>query len=332
VTVGAGYFGGVRWSVAFVFCLTVVITGCGASSASTPLPAQLATPPRPVALERGAAPVFAPDGRLLVSDPRGSASCLVSEVRDDGHRVPVRRLAGCNEAAVLSPDASAVAVVGSDDGPYRLAVRRMSDGRRRFETPVSASSLEELRVHWSPDGRFLLTEFGGRTDTTVFNARTGRRIRRIDGIVDYLGRSPFSPDGRRVVIADQRGNVLISVATGRRTRVPVTERLLRPVFSPDGRAIAGIDSGKVVWVDLTSGGTHSVVLDEAADVAWSPDMRQLAVYRSTDNGDACAVSVIDVATGTTTDIAHFGFIQCLERADLAWSPDETKLAFLVLPP
>jgi len=42
-------------------------------------------------------------------------------------------------------------------------------------------------------------------------------------------------------------------------------------------------------------------------------------------------SVIDVATSTTTDIAHFGFMQCLERAELAWSADETKLAFLVHP-
>jgi hypothetical protein len=149
---------------------------------------------------------------------------VVSEVRDDGGLVPLRRLAGCSEAAVLSPDARAVAVVGSDNGPYRLAVRRMSDGRRRFEIPVSASRLEELRVHWSPDGRFLLSEVGGGTNTTVFDARNGRRVRRIDGVVDYLGRSPFSPDARRVVIADKRGDVLISVATGRRARRRPTSR------------------------------------------------------------------------------------------------------------
>jgi Tol biopolymer transport system component len=314
--------------------LAVAITACGTESPSTlrPAQAQVAAPPRPVPLEQGADPVFAPDGRLLVSDQRGSSSCRVSEVRDDRRLVPVRHLAGCNEAAVLSPDTREIALVGRDNGPYRLAVRRMSDGKRRFDIPVSASNLEDLRAHWSPDGRFLLTEFGGSTDTTVFSARTGRRVRRIDGIADYLGRSPFSPDGRRVVIADKRGNVLVSVATGHRTRVPASERLLRPVFSPDGSAIAGIAGGKVGWVDLASGITHSVVLDGGTDVAWSPDMRQLAAYRSTDNGDACAVSVIDVVAGTTTDIARFGFIQCLERADLAWSPDETKLAFRVLPP
>jgi hypothetical protein len=154
----------------------VAITGCGAQS-STPRPAhaQVATPPQPVPLQQGADPVFTPDGRLLVSDQRGSTSCLVSEVRDDRRLVAVRRLAGCDEAAVLSPDTRAIALVGRDNGPYRLAVRRMSDGRRRFDIPVSASDLEELRVHWSPDGRFLLTEFGGSTNTTVFNARTNRR-------------------------------------------------------------------------------------------------------------------------------------------------------------
>jgi WD40 repeat protein len=312
----------------------MAVTACGAQSASTPLvaPAQVATPPRPVPLEQGANPVFAPDGRLLVSDARGSTSCVVSEVRDDRHLVLVRRLAGCNEAAVLSPDTRAIAVVGGDNGPDRLAVRRMSDGRRRFDIPVSASSLEELRVHWSPNGRFLLTEFGGRTDTTVFDARTGRRLRRISGIADYLGRSPFSPDGRRVVIADRHGDVLVSVATGRRTQVPVSERLLRPVFSPDGAAIAGINVGEVGWVDLATGTPHSVAVAGATDVSWSPDRRQLAAYRITDNGDGCAVSVIDVATGTKTDIASYGFLQCLERADLVWSPNAAKLAFPVLPP
>jgi Tol biopolymer transport system component len=312
----------------------MAVTACGTHSAATrrPAKAQVATLPRAVPLGQGDDPVFAPDGRLLVSDPRGSRSCLVSEVRDDGRRVRVRRLGGCNEAAVLSPDARAVAVVGRDDGPYRMAVRRMSDGGRRFDIAVSASNLEDLRVHWSPDGRFVLTEFGGRTDTTVFDARTGRRVRRISGIADYLGRSPFSPDGRRVVIAGKRGNVLMDVATGHRTRVPVSERLLRPVFSPDGSAIAGIAGAEVGWVDLASGTTHSIALEGATDVAWSPDMHQLAAYRLTDGGDGCAVSVIDVAAGTTTDIAHYGFIQCLERADLAWSADAAKLAFLVLPP
>jgi hypothetical protein len=100
---------------------------------------------------------------------------------------------------------------------------------------VSASNLEELRVHWSPDSRFLLTEFGGSTDTTVFNARDGRRVRRITGIIDYLGPSPFSPDAQRVVIADKRGDTLINVATGRRSPVPVSEPLLRPVFRRTGR-------------------------------------------------------------------------------------------------
>ncbi len=234
---------------------------------------------------------------------------------------------------MLSPDARAIAVVGRHNGPYRLAVRRMSDGAKRFDIRVSASNLEDLGVRWSPDGRLLLTEFGGRTDTTVFDARSGRRVRRIDGIVDYLGRSPFSPDGRRLVIADKRGDVLISVSSGRRTRAPVPERLLRPVFSPDGTAIAGIGLGTVGWVDLTTGSTHSVAIGgDGMDVAWSPDMRQLAVYRLTDDGDTCAVSVIDVATATTTDIAHYGFIQCPERAELTWSADETKLAFVVLPP
>jgi hypothetical protein len=44
------------------------------------------------------------------------------------------------------------------------------------------------------------------------------------------------------------------------------------------------------------------------------------------------VSVINVATGTTTDIARLNFIDCLERADLTWSGDASKLAFLVAQP
>jgi hypothetical protein len=171
----------------------LALVACGEEVRSASAGAQVSTPPAPVPMRTGDNPAFAPDGRLLVlSGKPYSCAWFVGEVRDGGPIVPVRRLPGCTEGAAVSPSGREVAQVRTGDSRFRFAVRRVSDGKRRFERAVSATHLDTLRVYWSPDGRRILGEFGGRN--TVFNAINGRRVRTITAGRDYLGRQPFAPD------------------------------------------------------------------------------------------------------------------------------------------
>ena len=314
-----------------VWCSLLAVAGCGGEKRSVPARAEAAIPPAPVPMRAGGNPAFAPDGRLLAfSGKPYSCALFVGEVRDEGRIVPVRRLPGCTEGAALSPSGREVAQIRPGDGRFRFAVRRVADGNRRFEVTVSATHLDVPRMYWSPDGRRVLSEFGGGTGTTVFNAISGRRVRRITGGRGYLGRQPFAPDGRRVVVSDERGALLIAVTTGRQQLVSVAGGLERPSWSPSGSAIAGASAGAVTWVDLATGVRRSAPAEGVLEVAWSPDGRQIAAYGTGLSGDRWFVSVIDAATGATTDVYRFD--EGGEQGELAWSWDATRLAFLVSEP
>ena len=138
--------------------------------------------------------------------------------------------------------------------------------------------------------------FGGRNP--VFNAISGRRVRTITGR-GYLGRQPFAPDGRRVVVSDERGAMLISVLDGARQLVRVPGGLERPSWSPNGTAIAGTTAGGGTWVDLTTRTIRSAAADSVLEVAWSPDGRQIAAYGTGLSGEHWSVVAVDAATGTT---------------------------------
>jgi Tol biopolymer transport system component len=302
----------------------LAVAACGGETGSGSRGAQASAPPAAVPLLTAGNPSFAPDGRLLaISGKRYSCALFVGEVREQGDVVPVRHLPGCTEGAAVSPSGREVAQIRAGDRRFRFAVRRIADGKPRFETAVSATHLDALRAYWSPDGRRVLGEFGGRN--TVFNAVSGRRIRTIDA--GYLGRQPFSPDGRRVVIADKRGALLITVTSGRRRLVRVPGGLQRPSWSPNGSAIAGFTAAGVAWVDLSTGATRSAAANGVLEVAWSPDGRQIAAYGTGLSGERWFVSVIDAASGAVTEVHRFE--EGAEQGELAWSADATRVAFVV---
>jgi Tol biopolymer transport system component len=299
----------------------VLVAACG----SDRRPAAHQAAPAAVPLREAANPAFAPDGRLLAigGDPYGCRD-FVGEVADR-LRV-VRRLPGCTGGASISPDGRAVAQIQED--PSRLSVRRIADGKPRWRARVSRTDLDVPRAYWSPDGRRVITEIGADTGTTVFDAVSGRRVRRIDAGTGYLGRQPFSPDGRRVVVTDGRGVLTVAVASGRRRLLRVRGGLERPAWSPDGAAIAGRRGGAVTWVELATGAVHTVELRDVLEVAWAPDAERIAAYGL--GADHGFVSVIDVATGARTEVAAFP--EGAEQGELAWSADGSRIAFVVSDP
>lgn len=160
----------------------------------------------------------------------------------------------------------------------------------------------------------------------------------------------WSPDGRRLLVETEGGNLVLDARTGRRLRrlrvspgylgrqpfspdglrIARHHLLDRASWSPDGRHLAGDTADGVAIVEVASGRVTRFDTPRALEVAWSPDSRQIAAYGAPPPGPEWAVWVTDVATGKMTVVHRFA--EGEERGELAWSPDGRRLAFQVAEP
>ena len=252
-----------------------------------------------------AAPLFSPDGRLIVFDrARKHAASELWVMSADGSGQ--RRLASSGSAPVWSPDSRRLAYIGSAySGPLVIAG---ADGSARLVIRGS-----NLRPYWSPDGRFIAfsRQVGDRTNL-MFIGGDGRALRMIRRNARALGWSPrgeiaftgkygsgvgltstsgrharrllpsnpsalvWSPDGRRLAFVDERG-LHVASASGRGVRNlgPKSARLDSPAWSPDSRWIAGLSRfGDAVYPDLrvvAADGSSSRPLTKRVPYPWGSE-------------------------------------------------------------
>jgi len=206
---------------------------------------------------------------------------------------------------------------------------------RQTESP-SPNSLPQLVVQlghsgqvnsvaYSPDNRFVLT--GGDETACLWDAATGREIRRFVGHTEQVNAVAFSPDGQLMLTGSGRAGPdntarLWEMTTGREVQrfSGHTNQVMAVAFSPDGRLVAtgGMDDTARVWDVATSQEVLKMRLYLVTSVTFSPDGSLIAA-----GSRGKIASLWDATTGKEARRleGHAGGVNCV-----SFSPDGRYIA------
>jgi WD40 repeat protein len=130
-------------------------------------------------------------------------------------------------------------VLDAETGRELLPINAHPDGR-------------VVSVAWSPDGQVMASTSVGPENKAVklWNAESGRELRRLQ--LEKAGRrwAAFSPDGKRIACTDGNGVRVWDVASGEQLPLAIEEpgNVLTVAFTPDGtRLIVGGFRSLKIW-------------------------------------------------------------------------------------
>ncbi|WP_162130567.1 WD40 repeat domain-containing serine/threonine protein kinase [Schlesneria paludicola] len=219
--------------------------------------------------------LFTPDcRRLVVATHQGQVSVRSlpsGELQAEPVKIPTMI-----QPAEMSVDGTQFAT-GSTDGFVRLW--DVSTGRALWE---SSHGSEINSVAFSPNGA-LVAAAGENRITSIWDTRTGQRLKSLVGHENEVMSVAFSPNGRSVLTSSHDGTARVwSLETGgQQFLLPHRGALLEASFSPDGKLIATAsrDRTAMIW-NAETGQPHcrSLVSEHGVrNVRFSKDSRRLLV-------------------------------------------------------
>jgi WD40 repeat protein len=281
---------------------------------------------------------LSPDGKTLIVSGEGNRAHLLELPTGK----EVRQIEGPNKAPSrlhafaplsqewlsgfsFSPDGKTVAAMSGKDS---FSLWDVSDGKLRCTVKDSHGLLRLSPLQWSPDGKLLAV--GAEESIRLFEAATGKEVRRFEPSPGRAHALAFSPDGKTLASAEGYTLSHWDVATGKRLH-PFAGHMSPVVslaFSPDGTGLASGDTGTLIVWDLkdrkpqhTFPGHFPSVLS----LAYSPDGKILASgdgYRGSGAFDA-QIRLWDLTGGRL--LRQFpGHLNGVDS--LAFSPDGARLA------
>ena len=258
------------------------------------------------------------------------------------------------QSAAFSPDGRTMAAAGVVDAGTASTVHpgmmryflQFSDCRTgrtgaRWESPPLAYDLVTSAgaLAFSPDNHTVAGVFGGlspqavdySTVVRIWDAASGREVRKLTGFGANSWVACFSADGRMLAVGCTDGTVrCFDTRTWAEShRLTGSNPVTAVAFSPDGHTLAvGDYRGLICLTDTADWQARTLAAHSAAvnDLAFSPDGQTLA-SASWDH----TLKLWDVATGRQTQTVREDNI--VQR--VAFSPDGTRLAYggvFTLPP
>ena len=273
--------------------------------------------------------VFTPDGRSLVAGGFGNSWDEKSK------NLALYDLATGRELRLFGDAYSIHALAITPDGRYLLS-NGFGGGREHFVRVWDLATGREVRIFGhhkrtieeiavSADGSYVLTVSRLEKTATVWSFADGREVRTFKG-KEGLYKAAISPDGTRVVAADEDGSLrLWDVQRGRELaawrQIDVAGAV---AFSPDGtRFLSGGRGVMKLWdaVHLKELHTLSASASSVYSVATSSDGNYAVAgtYRKDD------LRLWDIRSGRKIDRVFKGYSGTFDSKNVAISPDGNRL-------
>jgi len=210
-------------------------------------------------------PVWAPSGRFIYfsSDRGGGLNLWRVPVASDGtpRDLPQQLTNGGGQDvdAAISPDGArlAFAILSQNADLWRLPVSPQTGKPTGPPEAVIATTREDSRGSWSPDGRYIVfnSDRGGQMNVWLYSLADGSTRQLTHGPGGDF-QANWSPDGARIAFFSSRAGKVniwtVDVASGQIAQLTRTRSMdVNPFFSPDGSRIAfqSDRSGRLeVWV------------------------------------------------------------------------------------